>query len=270
MFGFLKRRRRRRLRESPFPEAWRRIVERRVPLWRRLPEEDRRELEGHVQVFLAEKPFEGAGGLVMRDEIRVTIAAQACVLLLHRDIDYFPGLYAIVVYPTGFVVPMREEEGGIVSEGLDDRLGESWTTGAIVLSWDDVRHGVADAGDGENLVLHEFAHQLDDEAGGVDGLPRLERGADGARWARVMRAEFERLRAEADRGEDTLLDPYGAETPAEFFAVATEYFFERGAELESLHPALYEEMRRFYKQDPARWGEARGTGRRDALDDILS
>ena len=268
MFRFLRRRRRRTLRASPFPDAWRAILERRVPLWRRLPEEDRRELEGHVQVLLAEKHFEGAGGLVLTDEIRVVIAAQAAVLLLHRETDYFPGLYSIVVYPAGFVVPVRDEDGGIVTEGTDDRLGESWSAGVIVLSWDGVRHGVADSGDGENLVLHEFAHQLDDEGGDADGVPLLARGHDGARWAQVLGVEFERLRDADDRGEHTLLDPYGAETPAEFFAVATEYFFERPAELETEHPELYGELRRYFRQDPARWPPP--ARRRDALDDILT
>ena len=268
MFGFLRRRRRRRLRAAPFPDAWRAILERRVALWRRLPAADRRELEGHIQVLLAEKHFEGAGGLVITDEIRVVIAAQAAVLLLHRDTGYFPGLYSIVVYPAGFVVPVRDEEGGIVSEGMDDRLGESWSAGVIVLSWDGVRHGVADAGDGENLVLHEFAHQLDDEGGDADGVPLLARGHDGVRWSQVLGAEFERLREADERGEDTLLDPYGAETPAEFFAVATEYFFERSAELEALHPELYAELRAYFRQDPARWEPP--PRRRDVLDDILA
>lgn len=239
-----------------------------MPVWRRLPGPDRRELEGHIQVLLAEKSFEGAGGLVMTDEIRVTIAAQAAMLLLHRETNYFPGLYSVVVYPAGFVVPMREEEGGIVSEGMDDRLGESWSAGAIVLSWDGVRHGVADSGDGENLVLHEFAHQLDDEAGDADGVPVLGSAAERARWARVFSEEFARLRAADDRGEETLLDPYGAETPAEFFAVATEYFFERPDELAAMHPELYAELRGYYRQDPARW-EPPPKERRDGLDEIL-
>ena len=268
MLGFLRRRRRRALRAAPLPDDWRRILDRRVPLWRRLPAEDRRELEGHIQVLLAEKHFEGAGGLVLTDEIRLVIAAQAAVLLLHRDTGYFPGLYSIIVYPAGFVVPVRDEDGGIVTEGTDDRLGESWSSGAIVLSWDGVRHGVADAGDGENLVLHEFAHQLDDEAGDADGVPLLARGHDGVRWSQVLGVEFERLRESEERGEPTLLDPYGAETPAEFFAVATEYFFERSTELAAEHPELYDELRRYFRQDPARWPPPeRG---RDVLDDILA
>ena len=243
------------------------MLERRVPLWRRLPPEDQRELEGHIQVLLAEKHFEGAGGLALTDEIRVVIAAQAAVLLLHRDTGYFPGLYSIIVYPAGFVVPVRDVEGGIVTEGTDDRLGESWSSGVIVLSWDGVRHGVADSGDGENLVLHEFAHQLDDEGGDADGVPMLARGHDGARWSAVLGEEFERLREADERGEPTLLDPYGAERPAEFFAVATECFFERSAELEARHPALYAELRRYFRQDPARWPPP---PRRDVLDDILA
>ena len=252
LFG--KSRRRERLRAEPFPDTWRRVIEMRVPMVARLGDEDRRELLGHTRVLLEEKHFEGAGGLLMRDEVRVTIAAQAALLLLHRETDYFPRLTSVIVYPTGYVAPNARAEGGIWSEGEEDLAGHTQRDlRALVLAWDDVKAGAADPHDGTNLVLHEFAHQLDFEDGSTDGTPLLETGAQARSWARVFGEELEALRRAADAGEPTVLDPYGAEDPAEFFAVATETFFERGAELEQRHARLYEELRRFYAQDPAAW-----------------
>jgi Mlc titration factor MtfA (ptsG expression regulator) len=250
-----KARRRERLRAEPFPEHWRRIIEVRVPVFGRLSAEDQQELLGHTRVLLEEKHFEGAGGLLMRDEVRLTIAAQAALLLLRRDTDYFPRLKSIIVYPTGYVSsePTRDDSG-IWTEGDDSLLGHTQRDlRAIVLSWDDVRAGAADPDDGSNLVLHEFAHQLDFEDGSTDGTPALDSGAQVRSWAEVLGRELDALREAADAGESTLLDPYGAEDPAEFFAVATETFFERGADLRRRHPQLYDELHRYYRQDPARW-----------------
>lgn len=250
MFGWAKRRRAR-LRAAAFPEQWRLMLRQTFPLYARLPEQARRELEGHTQVFLAEKHFEGAGGLNMSDEIRVVIAAQACLLLLGRETDYFPRMRSIVVYPETFIAQHTEVEAGVVTEGAEPRLGESWELGAVVLSWADVRAG-ARYGDGHNVVLHEFAHQLDLEGGDVDGVPALG-GDDGERWADVFRAEFRALQAATRAGEPTLLDPYGASHPAEFFAVVTEAFFEQPRQMKTEHPALYQELRKFFRQDPAAW-----------------
>lgn len=250
-----KARRRERLRSEPFPEHWRRIVEVRVPVFSRLSADDQQELLGHARVLLEEKHFEGAGGLLMRDEVRLTIAAQASLLLLHRDTDYFPRLKSIIVYPTGYVTsePTRDESG-IWTEGDESLLGHTQRDlRAIVLAWDEVRAGAADPDDGHNLVLHEFAHQLDFEDGSTDGTPALDSGAQVRSWAQVLGEELETLRRAADAGESTLLDPYGAEDRAEFFAVATETFFERATELERRHPLLYDELRRFYQQNPAGW-----------------
>ena len=251
MFGYFKRRRRDRLRSEPFPTAWEEVLRRNVPLFARLPEADRRELRGHIQVFLAEKQFEGCGGLVMTDEIRVTIAAQACLLLLHREADDYPRLITILVYPHAYVAKSVEPiGGGVVLEGEVARLGEAWRDGVVVLSWDDVRAGAGDVHDGHNVVLHEFAHQLDQEDGSADGAPILERRSQYVAWARVLGAEYERLRRDAARGHRTVLDQYGATNPAEFFAVATECFFEKPAALRRKHPELYEQLKEFYRQDP--------------------
>ena len=186
--------------------------------------------------------------------MRVTIAAQAAVLLLHRDTDYFPRLTSIIVCPSGYIAPHQRQDGGIWSEEDDYLEGHTQRDlRALVLAWDDVRAGTRDPSDGRNLILHEFAHQLDFEDGATDGTPLLESGAQARSWAAVFEEELAALRRAADAGEATLLDPYGAEDPAEFFAVATETFFERGAELRQQHPRLYEELRRFYAQDPAAW-----------------
>ena len=249
----LKERRRRRQRAAPVPTGWREIVGRNVPLFAHLPPADQEELLGHVQVFLAEKHVEGAGGLALTDEIRVTIAAQACVLLLHRETDYYPRLKSIIVYPSGYVAPAEHEvEGGIWVEEDEHLVGHTEERlGALVLAWDAARHTAGGFDDGDNLVLHEFAHQLDFEDGVTDGTPRLDSRHAYRAWARVMDDELEALREAEARGEETVLDQYGAENPAEFFAVATEAFFERPHALKADHPALYDQLARFYRQDPA-------------------
>jgi len=253
MLRVLKERRRRKLRAETFPREWEAIIGRTLPFFCRLPEIDRKELLGHVQVFLAEKRFEGCGGLKLTTEIRLTIAAQACLLLLHRKTDYFPRLLTILVYPSGYVVnqsrPVTEH---IWQDGREDRLGETAREmGSMVLAWDAARSGALDPSDGKNLVLHEFAHQLDFEDRAADGAPVLSSRRDKRAWAEVMKMEFAALRAADETGIPTLLDSYGATNPAEFFAVATEAFFERPLALRQHRPRLYTELQRFYRQDPA-------------------
>ncbi len=252
MFGFFKRRRRNRILATPFPAAWLEIIERNVRFYACLPEPDRQELQGLVQIFLAEKTFEGCGGLDLTDEMKVTIAAQACLLLLHRQTDIYPRLVTILVYPSAYLAKgVKSIAGPIVLEGESARLGESWTSGVVVLSWNDVRAGASDIHDGQNLVLHEFAHQLDREDGAINGTPLLEQKSQYLAWARVLSAEYERLQRDSRAGRSTVLDDYGATDPAEFFAVATECFFEKPRVLKKRHPALYEELKIFYRQDPA-------------------
>jgi len=252
MFGF-KKRRRRRLAARQFPDEWLAIIDRNVPFYRLLPEADRQELQRHILIFIAEKRFEGCGGLQITDEIKVTIAAQACILLLHRQTDYYPGLPSILVYPHPYVAHgVKNFVAGFPVEGPDIRLGESWHRGSVVLSWDDVRRGAADIHDGHNVVFHEFAHQIDSSGAKGDSTPVLRDYSSFMAWARVLQRDFEKLRRDISRDIPTLLDEYGAEDPAEFFAVATEYFFEKAGELQRLHPQLYEELKRFYQQDPAR------------------
>ena len=251
---FLTERRRRRLRARPFPAAWREILERRVPYSRRLPPDLRRQLETHIQVFLAEKEFIGCDGVVISDEVRVTIAAQACLLILNRKPDYFPNLRQVLVYPGAFVIErLRLEPSGVLQEERQALSGESWTHGQVVISWEDALEGAAVADDGRNVVIHEFAHQLDQQKGYANGAPWLGGRDRYARWSQVLGHEFAQLQANAATGQPALFSYYGATNPAEFFAVATEVFFEQPGAMASMHPALYDEMRKLYRVDPMRW-----------------
>lgn len=251
MWHPFRNRRRARLRATPLASADAALIDRNVPLVRGLDAADRAELHGIVQVLLDEKTFEGCGGLTITDAIRLTIAAQAALLLLHRDTAYYPTLNTILVYPHAYVADGEQvNPDGTVTAGPQTRLGESWHRGALVVSWSDVRAGAADPHDGRNVTLHEFAHQLDGDAGGMEGAPVLPAGRYRA-WARVLGEEFEQLRDDVHRGHRSLLDPYGATNPAEFFAVATELFFERPAAMKQRHPELYAQLAGFYRQNPA-------------------
>jgi len=252
---------RRRLRSLPFPAPWRAILESRVPAYLRLPGDLRSQLERHMQVFLAEKGFTGCDGLEVTEEMRVTIAAQACLLLLNRHEDYFPRLHRILVYPGPFIVErLRLEPSGVLQEHRQALSGESWTLGQVVLSWDDVLEGAANPDDGRNVVLHEFAHQLDQEKGYANGAPGLYSREARSRWARVLGEAFTQLQQRVAWGEASLFSAYGATSPAEFFAVATEVFFEQPHLMALAHPALYDEFRELYRVDPDKWGQTQFMG----------
>jgi Mlc titration factor MtfA (ptsG expression regulator) len=244
-----------RLREQVFPAAWRRILRRRVPLVARMPPPLQWRLKAHIQVLLAEKPFIGCRGLHVTEEMRVTVAAQAALLLLGQARPgYFPGLRQILLYPGPFVVQRIEPQGGgVLHEQRQVLSGESWQQGQVILSWDDVIAGAADPADGHNVVLHEFAHQLDQETGAANGAPALRDAAQAARWPQVMRAAFAALQEQAAQGRPGVLNPYGASSEAEFFAVATEVFFEQPAALAAEQPALYAELARYYGVSPLAW-----------------
>jgi Mlc titration factor MtfA (ptsG expression regulator) len=205
-----------------------------------------------MQLFLQEIPIEGCAGLEITDEIRVTIAAQACLMLLRLRFPKYPNVRRILVYPSSFV-PMTVElhpSGQIVRPEvpLD---GEAWQTGIVVLGWDAVQRGTLVAMDGSNVVFHEFAHMLDAEDGSMDGTPILESGSAYRAWGALLSDQFARHVERAERGEPTTLDPYAAENRAEFFAVAVETFFEKPVELRSDHPRLYALLADFFKLDPA-------------------
>jgi MtfA peptidase len=243
-------------RKREFPAEWQEILERNVSLYGRLSPADKEELKERILVFLAKKNFEGCAGLQITDEMRVTIAAQACLLLLHRETDCYPGLLSIVVYPHAYVAPTYERDRiGVVTEELETRLGESWRHGSVVLSWDDVRAGAADLQDSHNVVFHEFAHQLDIQDGHeADGAVVMPGRSMYTAWARILGREFRQLRRDAEDGRPTVLDTYGAKDPAEFFAVASEAFFTKPGALKQNHPDLYEELKLYYEQDPVQWG----------------
>ena len=244
--------RRKRLAAQPLRFDWLLTIQRNVPYYRMLTLERQRELDRLVQIFLDEKQFEGCGGIKITDEIRVTIAAHACILLLGRNSDLYPRLRSILVYPSSYVAPIsRREPDGTVTEGMQPRSGESWSRGNVVLSWEDVLLCAARGRTGRNVVLHEFAHQLDSESGSDEGAPILPDPAMYDDWARVLGREYQALIDAAQQGQPTLLDQYGTTSPAEFFAVATECFFERPAEMAALHPDLYRQLKLFYRQDPA-------------------
>ncbi|MBL1217735.1 MAG: zinc-dependent peptidase [Planctomycetes bacterium] len=251
MFGRRKRRREQ-IRSQPFPPEWWHWIVVNVPYVNTLNEADQRELKGHIRVLLDEKRFEGCGGLEITNEIRVTIAAQAALLLLHRETEYYPTLKSILVYPTAFkshlTVPRPD---GTVIEGEVARRGESWFRGSLVLSWHDVKRGADHPGDGRNVVLHEFAHQLDGESGAMDGAPALPSSGCYRAWAEVLGDEYRDLLRSVHQRHHHLLDRYAATNPPEFFAVATEFFFEQPYMMRLHHPDLYEQLSEFYQQDPA-------------------
>lgn len=249
---WLRKWRRNRIAARQFPDRWLQIIEKNVLLYNRLPAEDKAELQKHILIFIAEKRFEGCGGLEITDEIKVIIAAQACMLLLHRKTDYYPGLSSILVYPHAFIVHRAQHlADGVVAEGPQVLSGESWRQGSVVLSWDNVKHGCADIHDGQNVVFHEFAHQIDSSGGKGDRSGVLKSTSSYITWARVLQKDYQRLREATQQNRPAFLDKYGATDPAEFFAVATEFFFEKPQELKQIHPDLYNELKRFYHQDPA-------------------
>jgi Mlc titration factor MtfA (ptsG expression regulator) len=246
--------RRRQLRAQPFPAEWRDVLKLRVPYVRQLPADLQLQLKKHIHVFLAEKEFIGCAGLQITDEIRVTIAAQACLLLLNRRTDYFAGLRYVMVYPDSFMVQrVHNDAAGVLHEQRQVLAGESWQQGKVILSWQDVLHGAAMTDDGRNVVIHEFAHQLDQEDGQANGLPILGRREFQRLWTEVFTREFAVLQQQAAQRHESLLDHYGATNPAEFFAVASETFFERSLRLADEHPALYELLSKYYRVNPLSW-----------------
>jgi Mlc titration factor MtfA (ptsG expression regulator) len=229
------------------------MLTRNVPLYPAMPAELRRQLLGHVNVFLAEKNFIGCGGQEINDEIRYTVAGTACILLLNREPEYFPGFTSILVYPDTFESMDVQYDGPVEVHERTARAGESWHRGPVVLSWGDVMRGVTDPVDGINVVLHEFAHKLDEQDSATDGLPELHDLDHYAEWAEVLSREYEALQKRAARGSNHVLDDYGLESAAEFFAVATESFFEKATAMRAQLPDLYEQLRRYYRVDPATW-----------------
>ena len=251
MFGF-KKRKREKLRSKELKPEWREIIIKNVKFYSFISEELKIKLHGLIQIFLAEKIFEGCEGLVITDEIKITIAAQASLLLLGREGDIYPTLRTILVYPHAYFAPLKQKmEDGSILEGYQARLGESWSRGQVVLAWDEILQDTNDIHDGHNLVFHEFAHQLDNESGAAEGIPEFEKRSSYIVWARMLTKEYNKLISDIIHHKHPLLNEYGATNPAEFFAVATEYFFEKPIDLKILHPELYKQFKNFYNLDTA-------------------
>ncbi|MAW78921.1 MAG: hypothetical protein CMI63_01685 [Parvularcula sp.] len=249
----LKRRRTEALLAAPLPGEFRQILRAHVPIYNALPHELRKRLDGLINRFLAEKKFYGSQGLEVTDEMRVVIAAQACLLIVNKENRWYNTLHTIHVYPAVFSSRMMRAEGNVMMEHRPVRSGESWARGPVILSWDQAAYGAFAAHDGHNVVMHEFAHQLDNETGVTDGSPLLDKDQSASRWARVFQEAYSRLREDAAAGRANVLDAYGATNPAEFFAVATEVFFERPKALRDAEPVLYDELRDYYRLDTADW-----------------
>ncbi|MDH3973412.1 MAG: zinc-dependent peptidase [Deltaproteobacteria bacterium] len=249
-----RRQKRRALLSTPFPAEWAAILKRNFPLYEKIPPLLKQQLNDNIRIFISEKSFEGCGGLTLTDEMRVTIAAQACMLLLNRKVDCYPKLFSILLYPGAYVTGTQSRFG---SNSTDSsvRLGESWTHGTVVLAWDSVKNGVLNFQDGHNVAMHEFAHQLDQEDGSADGAPVLKVRSAYSTWSRTFSKEYELLRKKASKRKKSVMHKYGATNPAEFFAVATETFFEKPEQLKKKHAELYHELESFYKVDPVAWNE---------------
>jgi len=247
------RQRRHELLNSKIDPQWEGILEENFPLYRKMPDDIRCRLGGYVNAFVEEKHFEGCGGLgQLTDEMLVTIAGQACILLLNGKFGVFDSLQSVLLYPNAYDV-VDSMDGSGVGRGKSRRLGESWGSGSVVLSWAHVMSGPACPDDGRNLVIHEFAHQLDQSDGIADGAPAVFSREEQRKWRGVFRDAYALHGKYRQRGKKLVIDDYGATNPAEFFAVASETFFERPKKLSVRYPELYERLRFFFALDPLQW-----------------
>lgn len=235
--------------QQHFPTTWDNILLEDFHLYAKLPPELRGTLQGLIRIFIDEKIFLGRNGFEISDRVKVLVAAQACLLVLNKPGKYYSGFETILVYPEAYLAPVSHSDGWIRSEGMSSRAGESWHRGPVILAWNEVLAGGRDSRDGHNVVMHEFAHKLDEENYHMDGLPILDNHAQYADWAEVLGKEFERLQ----QHHDDVIDAYGATSAAEFFAVVTEAFFEKPHQLQLKHPALYEQFQLYFQLDPAAW-----------------
>ncbi len=237
---------------EPIPEQWVPLLKNNVPLYSRIPDNLKRHFHGCIQLFLDEKEFVGHG-IKIDDEIRLTVAANACLLLLHRRQIRFPGFSTIIIYPESYIATHSYSSEAVQSVELSHRAGESWVRGPIVLSWRDSLKGSLNVQDGHNVVLHEFAHKLDEQTGSMNGLPPLSESSHYQEWSHVLNNEFLSLKHRSTHRKNSVLDEYGTISPAEFFAVATESFFEKPQQMKKKLPELYRQFQRFYEIDPAGW-----------------
>lgn len=251
-----RRRRRKQLLVSALTEHQRAVIAGQVPLSRRLPPDLRGAFEGKINAFLDQVDFVGCNGLEVTEEMRLSIAAQACLLVVNSD-TWYDHLTTVLIYPGAFKSRQARHNGYVVTERETVRVGESWSRGPVILSWAHTQQGALDDHDGHNVVFHEFAHQLDDLSGHTDGVPDLRRDQSFAGWAHAFLPAYKAHVRAVEAGHKTVLDPYGAEGPEEFFAVAVEAFFERPEVLKQHEPAIYQQLEMFFRLDPSAWGAGR-------------
>ena len=246
------RQKRARLLASALSEPQRAIIDEQVPLTRKLPAELRWKLEGKINLFVNQIEFIGCNGLEVTEEMRLSIAAQACLLVVNTD-TWYEHLRTILIYRSAFKSKRLQHNGYVVTERETVRTGESWARGPVILSWTHAREGAVNDHDGHNVVFHEFAHQIDDLSGRTDGVPNLSEDQSFAGWAEAFSDAYERHAQHVRRGQGTVVDAYGAEGPEEFFAVAVEAFFERPVALRRAEPAIYEQLSELFRLEPSKW-----------------
>ncbi|MDH5544425.1 MAG: zinc-dependent peptidase [Gammaproteobacteria bacterium] len=247
-------RRRKQIKDASFPAKWKNVLLTQWPLYREIPDLLKEGLHQRIQLFIQEKQFVGCDGFQITEEHRLLIAAQACLLVINKPYEYFDELKSILVYPSAFIVKHnRQLANGTIAEEQNVNSGEAWETGKIVLSWDDAYAGMINIKDGENVVIHEFAHLLDHTNGTANGAPLLEHAKNYDVWSKTFQTAYNRLLHNLHTGEKSVFNPYGAASPGEFFAVASEMFFERSRLFQSEEPELYQELVRFYAVDPTLW-----------------
>ena len=237
---------------SPLTDQQRAIIEAKVPLTRKLPVELRAGFEGKINDFLHQVEFVGCNGLDVTEEMRLSISAQACLLVTNSDM-WWHDLSTVLIYESAFKSREKTQHGMIVTERETVRIGESWQSGPVILSWEHTEHGNSNDKDGHNVVLHEFAHQIDSLSGHTDGAPLLNPDQKFTDWARVFTKAYKSHLKNVERGRETVLDAYGAEGPEELFAVAVEAFFEKPAALKEEEQEIYEQLSELFRLDPVNW-----------------
>ena len=254
MFYWFRERRRKKLTQAIFPSSWEEIIRRNVAHYCMLEDIERSHLRALIQVFIAEKNWEGAGGLELDDEICVTISAQACLLILGLPHNYYQNIQTIIVYPTTVVPPQRKLRSfEITTTPLDIEqpiLGQAFQQGPVIIVWDAALRGSRHPELGHNVIYHEFAHKLDMLDGAADGTPPLRDRAEYRDWILVCSREYQRLKHDVAMGKKSFLNPYGATSEAEFFAVATEKFFDQPQLMFEQAPELYHVLQEYYRQNP--------------------
>lgn len=252
---YYQRWRRHYLRSRPLTPEQRQLLDQCLPLYCRLSTEQQAELRANTSLFLRDKDFVGCNGLQVSERMRVCVAGFACLLLLGRGNRCYPNLHTVLLYPDTYLAPETHVEHHVETTRHSAREGEAHYRGPVVLSWGDLQEDMLKPANGRNVALHEFAHKIDEEDGRYDGRPVFSAAGEGSNWASVLNEEFGRLRRRLERGteagEPEVLDLYGAQSPAEFFAVVTEAFFTVPGRMRAAHPRLYRELCGFYRLDPA-------------------